>query len=40
MQGSKGDADVKNRILDSAGETEGGMLWENNTETYTLPYVK
>ena len=40
MQGSKGDTDVKNRLLDSAGEGEGGMLLENSTETYTLPYRK
>ena len=35
MQGSKGD--TKNRLLDSEGEGEGGMIWENSTETYTLP---
>ena len=40
MQGSKRDTDVKNRILDSVGEGEGGMIWENSTETYILPYVK
>ena len=40
MQGRKGDIDVKNRLLDSVGEGEGGMIWENSTETYTLPYVK
>ena len=22
------------------GEGEGGMIWENSIETYTLPYVK
>ena len=26
MQDSKTDADVKNRLLDSVGEGEGGML--------------
>ena len=26
MQGSKGDTDVKNRLLDSVGEGEGGMM--------------
>ena len=26
MQDSKGDTDVKNRLLDSAGEGEGGMI--------------
>ena len=40
MQGRKGDLDVKNRLLDSVGEGEGGMIWENSTETCTLPYVK
>ena len=36
----KRDTDVKNRLLDSVGEGEGGVIWENNIETYTLPYVK
>ena len=40
MWGNKGDRDVNNRILDSVGEGEGGMIWENSTETSTLPYVK
>ena len=40
MQGSNGDTDVKNRLLDSMGEGEGGMIWENSPETYMLPYVK
>ena len=40
MQGSKGYMDVKNRLLDSVGEGEGGMIWENSIETYTLPHVK
>ena len=40
MQGSKGDIDVKNRILDSVGEGEGGMIWGSSIETYKLPYVK
>ena len=40
MQGSKGDTDVKNRLLVSVGEWEGGMIWENSIETYTLPYAK
>ena len=26
MQGSKGDTDIKDRILDTAGEREGGMI--------------
>ena len=40
MQDSKSDTDIKNRLLDSAGEGEGGMIWENSTETCILPYVK
>ena len=39
MQDSKKDTDVKNRLLDSVGEGEGGMIRENSTETCTLPYV-
>ena len=39
MQGSEGDTDIKNILLHSV-EGEGGMLWENSIETYTLPYVK
>ena len=34
MWDSKRDTDVKNRLLDSVGEGEGGMIWENSTETY------
>ena len=37
---SKRDTDVKNRLLDSVGEGEGGMISENSTETCILPYVK
>ena len=40
MQGNKGDTDVKNRFLDSAGEGKGGMIWESINETCILPYVK
>ena len=36
---SKGDTNIKNRILDTVGG-ESGMIWENNTETCTLPDVK
>ena len=28
MQDSKRDTDVKNRLLDSMGKDEGGMIWE------------
>ena len=27
-------------LLDSVGEGEGGMIWENGTETCILSYVK
>ena len=27
-------------LWDSVGEGEGGMIWENSTETCILPYVK
>ena len=40
MQDSKRDTDVYNRLLDSVGEDEGGMIWENSIEPYILPYVK
>ena len=40
VQGSKGDTDVKNRLLDSVGEGESGMIWENSIKTHTLPYIK
>ena len=32
--------DTKNRLLDSVGEGEDGMIWENSIETCILPYVK
>ena len=40
MQDSKRDTDVKNRLLDSVGEGEGGMIWENGIETYIISYVR
>ena len=40
IQGSKECTDIKNRVLDSVGEREGGMIWENSTETCALPYVE
>ena len=30
----------QNSLLDSVGEGEGGMIWENSTETCILSYVK
>ena len=40
MRDSKRDTDVKNRLLDSGGEGEGGMIWEGSIETCILSYVK
>ena len=40
MQDSKRDTDVKNSLLDSVGEGEGGMIWEGSVETCILSYVK
>ena len=40
MRDSQRDIDVKNRLLDSVGEGEGGMIWENSIETCILSYVK
>ena len=40
MQDSKRDTDVKSKLLDSVGEGEGGMIWENSIEACVLPYVK
>ena len=40
MRDSKRDTDVKNSLLDSVGEGEGGMIWENGVETCKLTYVK
>ena len=35
-----GYANVQNRLLDSMGEEEGGMFWENSIETSILSRVK
>ena len=40
MQGSKEDRDLYNRLFNSVGKEEGGVIWVNSIETYTLPYVK
>ena len=40
MQDNRRDTDIKKRLLDSMGEGEGGMIWENSTETRILLYVK
>ena len=40
MQNRKRDTDIQNRLLDSVGEGEGGMFWENSIETSILSTVK
>ena len=40
MRDSKRDTDVLNSLLDSGGESEGGMIWENSIETCIISYVK
>ena len=40
MQNRKRDTDVKNRLLDSVGEGEGGMFRENSIKTCILSIVK
>ena len=35
----QGDTDVSNRLLDSVGEGEDGMISETSIETYISPYV-
>ena len=40
MQDTKRDTDVQNRLLDSMGEGEGGMIWENSIKTSILSSVK
>ena len=40
MQDSEIDTDVYSRLLDSVGEGEGGMIWENGIETGILSCKK
>ena len=40
MRDIKRDTDIVNSLLDSVGEGEGGMIWENGIETCIIPYVK
>ena len=40
MQDSKKDTEVYNGLLDSEGEGEGGMIWENGIETRILSCKK
>ena len=40
MRDSKRDTDVENGLLDSEGEGECGMIWENGIETCILSCKK
>ena len=40
MWDSKRETDVKNGLLDSVGEGEGGMIWDGSVEMCILSYVK
>ena len=40
MQDRERDTDIKNRLLDSVEEGEGGMIWENGIETCILSCKK
>ena len=40
MRDIKRDTDVLNSLLDSVGEGEGGMIWENGIEICKISYVK
>ena len=40
MRDSKRDTDTLSSLLDSVGEGEGRMIWENGIETCQLSYVK
>ena len=40
MQDSKRDTDVQSSLLDSMGDGEGGMIWENGIEICIISYVK
>ena len=40
MPDSKRDTDIQNSLLDSVGEGEGGMIWENGIETCIISYKK
>ena len=40
MRDSKRDTDVYTSLLDSVGEGEGKMIWENGIETCIISYMK
>ena len=40
MRDSKRDTDVENSLLDSVGEGEDRIIWENGIETCIISYMK
>ena len=40
MRDCKRDTDVKNRLLDSVGDGEDGMIWENGIEASIISCKK
>ena len=36
MRDSKRDTEIKNRLLDSVGDGEGGMIWEKHQNMYII----
>ena len=40
LQGSSGDADTENTLVDPVWKGEGGMNWKSDVETCILPYLK
>ena len=40
MRDSKRDTDVYNSLLDSVGEGESGMIWENGIEIRIISYME
>ena len=40
IRNSKRGTDVLNSLLDSVGQGEGRVIWENGIETCKLSYVK
>ena len=40
MRYSKRETDVKNKLLDSVGKGNAGMIWENGIKTCIISYKK
>jgi len=40
LEGNKDTHRHKEQIFGHSREGEGGIIWESNMETYTLPYVR